>query len=152
MIKLQSIVGYSVGSLGTGIYNSVPAVLLLYFMTDTLGIGAGLASLAIFLPKIWDVVTDPFMGWLSDNTRSKRGRRRPYLLVGAILMSVTFVFLFTVPDYETPFERFLYVLIVFTASATAYTVFAVPYITIPAEISDNHHERTKIMSWRMLEM
>ncbi len=118
-------------------------------MTDTLGIGAGLASLAVFVPKIWDVVTDPVMGWLSDNTRSRWGRRRPWLLVGAILMSVSFIFLFTVPEYDETFTKFLYVLIVFTISATAYTVFAVPYLAIPAEISDDHHERTLIMSYRM---
>jgi len=148
-VSLRAIAGFGAGSLGTGIYSSVPSVLLLFFMTDTLGIAPGLASLAVFLPKIWDVVTDPVMGLISDRTRSRWGRRRPYLLAGALLMTVTFIFLFSVPDFETPRESFFYVLIVFTLSATAYTIYAVPYIAMPAEMSADHHQRTIIMSYRM---
>lgn len=144
-----TVLGYSAGSLGTGIYSSVPSVLLLFYMTDTLAIPAGLAAVAIFLPKAWDVVTDPVMGYISDHTRSKWGRRRPYLLIGALLMSTTFIFLFNAPDYASTGSKFLYVLIVFTLSATAYTVFAVPYISMPAEMSRDHKERTTIMSYRM---
>jgi glycoside/pentoside/hexuronide:cation symporter, GPH family len=144
--------GFGVGSLGTGIFNSVPAVLLLYFMTDTLGIAASLAAWAMFIPKIWDVVTDPLMGVISDRTHTRWGRRRPYMFVGAILMSVTFVFLFNVPEFESDRATFFYVMIVFTLSATAYTIFAVPYIAMPTEMSTDPHERTKIMTWRMAFM
>ncbi len=144
--------GFGVGSLGTGIFNSVPSVLLLYFMTDTLGIAAGLAAWAMFIPKFWDVVTDPLMGIISDRTHTKWGRRRPYMLVGAILMSVTFVFLFNVPEFESDRSTFLYVTAVFALSATAFTIFAVPYIAMPAEMSTDPHERTKIMTWRMVFM
>lgn len=148
-VSLATIVGFSAGSLGTGIYSSVPSVLLLYFMTDTLSIPPALAALAFFFPKIWDVVTDPVMGLISDRTRCPLGRRRPYLLLGAILMSLTFVGLFNVPEFDAPFTSFLYVLTIFTLSATAYTIFAVPYIAMPAEMSADHHERTVIMSFRM---
>lgn len=148
-LRVSTIAGYGVGSLGTGIYSSVPSVLLLFYMTQTLGIAPGLAGLAVFLPKIWDVVTDPVMGFISDHTKSPWGRRRPYLLAGAILMSVTFVFLFSAPELAEPFHSFLYVLIIFTLSATAYTIYAVPYIAMPAEMSSSHKERTVVMSVRM---
>ncbi len=144
--------GFGVGSLGTGIFSSVPSVLLLYFMTDTLGIAAGLAAWAMFIPKFWDVITDPLMGVISDRTHTRWGRRRPYMFVGAILMSVTFVFLFNVPEFETTRSTFLYVTVVFALSATAFTIFAVPYIAMPAEMSTDSHERTKIMTWRMVFM
>lgn len=144
--------GFGVGSLGTGIFNSVPSVLLLYFMTDTLGVTARLAAWAIFIPKFWDVITDPLMGLISDRTHTRWGRRRPYMFVGAILMSVTFVFLFNVPEFESDTGTFWYVTLVFALSATAFTVFAVPYIAMPAEMSDDPHERTKIMTWRMAFM
>ena len=148
-VNLGVILGYSVGSLGTGIYSSVPSVLLLFFMTDTLAIAPSLAALAFFFPKIWDVITDPIMGIVSDHTRSKMGRRRPYLLLGAILMSLTFIGLFNVPEFQSSTRSFVYILVVFTMSATAYTIFAVPYIAMPAEMSNDHHERTVIMSYRM---
>lgn len=148
-VSLGVILGFSVGSLGTGIYSSVPSVLLLFYMTDTLSIAPSLAAMAFFLPKIWDVITDPVMGVISDHTKSKMGRRRPYLLLGSILMSLTFVGLFNVPTFEASSSSFLYILIVFILSATSYTVFAVPYIAMPAEMSEDHHERTVIMSYRM---
>jgi Na+/melibiose symporter-like transporter len=143
------VLGFAIGSLGTGIYSITPSVLLLYFMTDTLGVSPSLAALAVALPKFWDVLTDPVMGVISDNTRTRWGRRRPYLLAGAISMSLSFVFLFSVPEFSTPTGSFAYVLVVYVVSATAYTIFAVPYISMPAEMSADPHERTVIMSYRM---
>ncbi len=90
-------VTYSLGSLGTGIISSVPSLLLLYFMTDVLGIPAGLAGVGIFVPRIWDMIFDPIMGTLSDRTRSKWGRRRPYLFFGSILSGLGFIILFSPP-------------------------------------------------------
>lgn len=148
-LSRKSLLGFGIGSLGTGIYSITPSVLLLYFMTDTLGVSPSLAALAVALPKLWDVVTDPVMGVISDNTRTRWGRRRPYLFAGAIAMSLSFVFLFSVPDFATPTGSFVYVLIVYVVSATAYTIFAVPYISMPAEMSTDPHERTIIMSYRM---
>lgn len=144
-----TLIGFSLGSLGTGIFSMAPSVLLLYFMTDILGIAASLAAVAMALPRFWDIFVDPLVGIASDRTRSRWGRRRPYLLVGAVLMSVSFIFLFSVPDIASPTARFLYVLIIFVISSTAYSVFSVPYITMPAEMSDDPRERTRIMSYRI---
>jgi Na+/melibiose symporter-like transporter len=138
-----------VGSIGTGIFSTTPGVLLLYFLTDTLAVPAALAGLAVFLPKAWDVVADPIMGFLSDRTRSRHGRRRPYLLAGALAMLVTYVFLFTVPVFDSPIASFWYVMVLFTLSATAYTVFAIPYVSMPAEMSEDSNERSRIVSYRM---
>ena len=143
------ILAYSMGSIGTGLYLTVPSILLLYYLTQILGIPPALAGLAVFIPRIWDVVTDPAMGWLSDRTRSPLGRRRPYLLVGAILTSLTFGFLFSAPVFPTPAMSFAYVLVIYVLSATAYTVYAVPYLSMPAEMSADSSERSRIMSYRM---
>ncbi len=149
VLKRRMLLGFGVGSLGPGIYSITPSVLLLYFMTDTLGVSAALAALAVALPKFWDVFSDPIMGVISDRTRSPWGRRRPYLLAGAFLMSVSFVFLFSVPESLSPRASFIYVLVVYVLSATVYTVYAVPYISMPAEMSKDPHQRTVIMSYRM---
>lgn len=140
---------FAVGSLGTGIYLTVPSILLLYFLTDVLGIEPFLAGLAVFVPRAYDILFDPVMGWLSDRTRSRLGRRRPYLLIGALGMAVTFVFLFNVPDLANPQAIFWYVLVVYALSATAYSVFAVPYLSMPSEMSRDPHVRTSIMALRM---
>ena len=140
---------YSIGSLGTGIYLTVPSVLLLYYLSDVLGVPPALAGAAVFVPRIWDVVTDPVMGWISDRTRSPWGRRSPYLLLGALLVSGSFIFLFSAPGFAKPMSSFVYVLVVYILSATAYTIFAVPYIAMPAEMSTNPHERSSIMAFRM---
>ena len=75
-------IGYSTGSLVTGAFGTVPGLLLLPYLTDTLGVAAGLAGMLVLLPKAWDVVVNPVAGRLSDRTRTRWGARRPYLLVG----------------------------------------------------------------------
>ena len=148
-LSSKKLLGFGLGSLGTGIFSTTPGVLLLYFLTDTLGVPAALAGLAVFLPKAWDVIADPMMGFISDRTRSRFGRRRPYLLAGAIGMAITYVFLFTVPVFASPITSFWYVMILFALSATAYTVFAIPYVSMPAEMSADSNERTRILAYRM---
>ena len=72
--------GYALGSLATGAFGTVPGLLLLPYLTDTLGVAAGLAALLVLLPKAWDVLVNPVAGRISDRTRSRWGARRPYLL------------------------------------------------------------------------
>ncbi|MEZ4452841.1 MAG: MFS transporter [Nannocystaceae bacterium] len=151
LLPRKVVVGYGLGSLGTGIYTTVPGLLLLYYMTDVLGVAAGLAGLAILVPKLWDVFTDPWMGHLSDRTRSRWGRRRPYLLAGALTLPIFFGLLFTTPILE-PTGSFVYTLALFALCASAFTVYSVPYIAMPAEMSDDYHEATRLMAYRMAFM
>lgn len=141
--------GYGLGSIGTGVYNTVPGLLLLYYMTDTLGIAAGLAGLAIFIPKLWDVITDPWMGSISDRTTSRWGRRRPYLLAGGLSLPVLFALLFMTPDFGDPMLAFAWVVGFYVLCATAFTVFAIPYVAMPTEMTDDYDEVTTLMAWRM---
>ncbi|MFM7202603.1 MAG: MFS transporter [Myxococcota bacterium] len=145
-------VGYGLGSLGTGLYGTVPGLLLLYFMTQVLGIEAGLAGTAIFLPKVWDVIIDPFMGMATDRTRSRWGRRRPWLLAGALLLPLSFWAMFTVPALDSSTQRGLYVSALYVLAALGFTFFQIPYIAMPAELSPDPHERTRIVSYRMAFM
>jgi GPH family glycoside/pentoside/hexuronide:cation symporter len=143
--------GYGLGSMGTGMYATVPGLLLLYYMTDVLGIGAGLAGLAIFVPRMWDVISDPLMGSISDRTRSRWGRRRPYLLAGGLTLPVFFGFLFSAPQLS-PGAAFAFTMVMYALCATAFTVFQVPYIAMPAEMTDDYHETTRLMAYRMALM
>lgn len=141
--------GYALGSVGTGIYNTVPGLLLLYYMTDTLGISAWLAGLAIFVPKLWDVITDPWMGSISDRSHTRWGRRRPWLLLGGLTLPPVFALMFMTPDFAEPMLRFAWVTGFYILCATAFTIFAIPYISMPAEMTDDYHETTRLMAWRM---
>src|SRR5262244_1211818 len=86
--------GYATGSLVTGSFGTVPGLLLLPYLTDTLGVAAGLAGLLVLLPKAWDVVVNPVAGRLSDRTTSRWGARRPYLLFGGLSLAVLFASIF----------------------------------------------------------
>src|SRR5206468_6745137 len=82
-------IGWGIGTLGPVIVLSATNALLLRFITDFVGLSAAVASALIGLSKLYDAFADPAMGWISDHTRSRAGRRRPYLLVGGALLAVS---------------------------------------------------------------
>ncbi len=89
--------GYGLGSVATGSFGTVPGLLLLPYLTDRLGIAAGLAGVIVFLPKAWDVVLNPIAGGISDRSTNPAGRRRPFLLRAGLTLAVAFVLLFSGP-------------------------------------------------------
>lgn len=139
---------YGAGSIGAGIFSTIPGLLLLFYLTDTLGVSAGLAGLAVLLPKLWDIATDPVVGAWSDRSRSRWGRRRPFLLAGALTLPPCFIGLFMAPVGD-PMAAFAWVLVAFCLAATAFTLFQVPYASMPAEMSADYHERTTLVAYRM---
>jgi Na+/melibiose symporter-like transporter len=142
-------VGYGLGSVATGTFGTVPGLMLLPYLTDTLGVAAALAGLIVLLPKAWDVVLNPIAGRISDRTVDPRGRRRPFLLRGGLLLAAFFALLFAGPDLGSTVFDALWVLVMFVACATAYSFFQVPYVAMPAEITDSYAERTRLMTWRV---
>ena len=90
-------VGYASGGIATGAFGTVPGLLLLPYLTDSLCISALLAGLIVFLPKAWDVILNPITGRVSDRFATARGTRRPFLLWGGIGLAVGFVLLFSGP-------------------------------------------------------
>lgn len=142
-------VAYAAGAIGTAVFGTVPGLLLLYFLTDTLGVPAGLAGLTLATGKLWDVVLDPAVGALSDRTQSRLGRRRPWMLTGGLLMPVAFALVFAVPDLPSPTARWLWVLGAFVLASTAFAVFQVPFVAMPAEMTRDGREQTVLMAWRM---
>jgi GPH family glycoside/pentoside/hexuronide:cation symporter len=141
--------GYGVGMVGGQIFRDAPALLLLFFMTDTLAIPAALAGLAVFLPKLWVVVCDPLVGAWSDRTQSRWGRRRPFVFWGALLSGLTFVALFNVPSFESPTAAAIYMTLIYTLASTAFSLFSIPYFSMATEFTEDTHERTTILAWRV---
>ncbi|MBB5872540.1 Na+/melibiose symporter-like transporter [Allocatelliglobosispora scoriae] len=140
--------GYAMGSLATGAFGTVPGLLLLPYLTDTMGITAFLAGLLVLVPKAWDVLINPVAGRISDRTQSRWGARRPYLLFGGLAMAACFAAIFIAP-FGTGGGGGLYVAVAFLVTATAFAFFQVPYVAMPAEMTDGYAERTRLMTWRI---
>jgi glycoside/pentoside/hexuronide:cation symporter, GPH family len=136
--------GYSLGSLATGAFGTVPGLLLLPYLTDTLGITAALAGVLVLAPKAWDVLLNPVVGRISDRS----GTRRPFLLGGGLALAVLFAAIFAGP-FRSGVPAALYVALAFLATATAFAFFQVPYVAMPAELTDSYTERTRLMTWRV---
>ncbi|MDO8121899.1 MFS transporter [Isoptericola sp. b490] len=140
--------GYGLGSVATGAFGTVPGLLLLPYLTDRLGVAAGLAGVIVLLPKAWDVLMNPVAGGVSDRSTSPAGRRRPFLLRAGLTLAVLFVLLFSGPTSPRGIAAG-WVVVLFLACATAYAFFQVPYVAMPAELTDDYAERTRLMSWRV---
>ncbi|GAA5034030.1 MFS transporter [Microbacterium fluvii] len=141
---------YAAGSLGTGGFATLPGLVLTYYLTDSLGVAALAAGAVITVAKIWDVVIDPVIGALTDRDLARHGSRRRLMLVGALALPVLFALTFAVPPALGPVIGALWVLIAFTATATAFSLFQVPYIALPAELTPDYDERTRLLTWRVV--
>lgn len=113
-----------------------------------LGVNPALVSFAIFSARLWDAFTDPTMGSISDNTRGRFGRRRPYMLLGGVLAALMFVALWWVPESMPEMGHFLWFLIGSLVFYTFYTIFSVPYNALSYELSPSYNERTRIMAFK----
>ncbi len=140
---------FGIGDISNNIFIVTTGMYLLFFMTNVLGIDPALAGMMLLFPKIWDVISDPIMGALSDVTRSRFGRRRPYLLYGAIPFGLAFFVLFIAPAHETEFANALQVSLLFALGCTLFTIVNVPYASMVPEMSDDYNERMSITSFRM---
>jgi GPH family glycoside/pentoside/hexuronide:cation symporter len=141
--------GYGSGSVATGAFGTVPGLMLLPYLTDSLGIAAIVAGFIVFVPKAWDVVLNPIAGRISDRTVDPRGPRRPWLLRAGLTLAVAFALLFAAPAMGSTVAEAGWVLVCFLVCATAYGFFQVPYVSMPAEMTSSYDERTRLMTWRV---
>ncbi|MGF3053997.1 MFS transporter [Microbacterium sp. YY-03] len=149
-LSAGTIARYSIGSIGTGGFATLPGLVLAYYLTDNLGVAAATAGLIITLAKLWDVVIDPLIGALSDRQRIRYGTRIGFMKLGAIALPTLFALTFAVtPSWGTVVGT-IWVLIAFTGAATAFSLFQVPYLALPAELTTSYDERTRLLTWRVM--
>lgn len=148
-IRVPTRLAYGFATLGTGSFLVVPQLFLLFFMTEHLNIPAVWASFTLLLPKMWEFLTDPYIGLRSDRSRGPWGRRHPFMLAGAILLSLGIALVFNVPQFENPQPRWLYVTAMFVLATTGYALFSVPYTALLGEMTADRHERTRLVALRM---
>ena len=140
---------YGIGDYAICLYWSGVGFYLLYFYTDVVGISPLMAGWIYALGIAWDAVTDPFMGYIAERTRTKMGSYRPYIYYGSIPLALSFVLLLWVPPYEGLF-LFIFLLLVNLIHRTCFTIVSVPYSSLTARITDDSDERTKLTTARML--
>jgi len=143
-------IGWAIGELGVAFYIGVSMAFFMYFLTEGLLISATYAGMALFLPRIWDAITDPLMGIISDKTHSTMGRRRPYILVGSLLFGLTFWLTLTPPAGLSEIGYVFYFSMMYILVGTAFTIFDIPYSAMAAEMTSDYKERTNLIGYKMM--
>ena len=148
-LNLKTRLGYGIGDIAICLYWSGVGLYLLYFYTDVVGISPSLAGLIYGIGMLWDAVTDPFMGYIAERTRTKWGVYRPYLLFGNVPLALSFVLLFWVPPFE---GAMLFSFLLFTnlLHRTCFTIVSVPFSSLTPRITSDSQERTNLTGFRML--
>ena len=147
-IKLKEKLGYGVGDLASGLYLNFFGFFLFYFLVDLNGLAPAAISLMLLLTKLVDAVTDPMMGAISDRTRSRWGRYRPYMLFGAVPFGFFGVLVFAAPDLS-PTGLLIWAYVTYTLAMLVYTFVNVPYGGLLGVISPSAEQRGSVTAYRM---
>jgi sugar (glycoside-pentoside-hexuronide) transporter len=126
------------------------AIFLPNYYTDDLGVTAGMLSWVFLIGRFWDAITDPAMGYISDTTRSRWGRRRPYFILAAVPIWITFYLIWSPNPSHPPTTLFVYLLICYLLLYTFWTVFFVPYHSLGMELTSDYDERTRLFAVRQV--
>ena len=148
-LNLKTRLGYGIGDIAICLYWSGVGLYLLYFYTDVIGISPSLAGLIYGIGMFWDAITDPFMGYVAERTRTKWGVYRPYLLFGNIPLALSFILLFWAPPFEGTL-LFLFLLFANILHRTCFTLVSVPFSSLTPRITSDSKERTNLTGFRML--
>ena len=140
---------YGVGDIGFSLTSTIMGVYFLFFLVEVVGLRPGIAVIPIFVGKIWDFVNDPIFGYISDRTRSRWGRRRPYLLFGALPLAFTFTMLWYKPGFESTTALVAYYSIAYIIFEASATMLYMPYFALTPELTSDYDERTSLTSYRM---
>ena len=141
---------FALGDIFQGGFFNVVNFFYSIFLTDVVGINPIWAANVFLLGKVWDAVTDPAMGIISDNTRSRFGRRRPYFLLGAPLVVISFMMMWYPLSSGSDISKIIFYVFAYMLMNTASTIVSVPFLAMSAELSTDYNERTSITNIRMI--
>lgn len=139
---------YGIGQAAEGLKNTALGAFVLFYYNQVLGLPGTLAGLALAIALVCDAFTDPLAGSLSDNLRSRYGRRHPFMYASALPLAVTFYLLFVPPAGLSDSALFIWLTVTVVATRLAMTLYHVPHIALGAELSEDYQERTRIVSFR----
>jgi GPH family glycoside/pentoside/hexuronide:cation symporter len=139
---------YGSGDLGFSLTSTIVAAYFAIFLTDVVGVRAGVAAIAIAIGRTWDYVNDPLFGYISDHTHTRWGRRRPFLLFGPIPFAIVFTLMWWRPPIQGDLALVAYYAFVYVLYDAAATMIYMPYFALTPELTWDYDERTSLTSVR----
>ncbi len=139
---------YGSGDWGLSSIGMMRSIFYALYLTDVVGIEPRLASIGALVGIVWDAINDPLIGMLSDRMKTRWGRRRPFLLWFAFPFGLSFVILWSAPNWESQIALMIYVTLAFMISDTLTTLVAMPYLALTPELTRDYDERTTLSSFR----
>lgn len=149
LLSFKEKAGYALGDAASNFFFQFFGLFLMFYYTDIVGISAGAVGTMMLVTRMFDAITDPLMGALSDRTRTRWGRFRPWLLWVAIPYAVTGVAMFLCPDLGER-GKLIYAYVTYSAMMLAYTAINVPYSALMGVMSDSSEDRTRLSSFRFI--
>ena len=134
---------YGIGALGKDLVYAIVATYLMFYFTDVVGLNPAFVGTLFLAARLWDAVNDPMMGMLVDNTRTKWGKFRPWIMVGTIINAVVLVFMFRKPDLDGA-ALYAYYSVMYILWGMTYTIMDIPYWSMLPSLSNDKEEREKI--------
>ena len=147
-LSTREIISYGLPRFGSAAMFLAVGIYLPKFYTDIVILAPAFIGWTFLIGRLWDGFTDPVMGYLSDRTKSKMGRRRPYFLISAIPVGIAYYFLWSPPHALTGWELFVYLPAVYLLTYTFWTIFSIPHSSLGAELTMDYHERTVLTGVR----
>ena len=144
-VSFSQKIAFGFGMLANQMFPAVISIFMVV-LVQRLGFPGWMWGFVMIFPRLFDAITDPIMGFISDNTKSKWGRRRQYVLLGAIIMGFSFIVMWQLQRENSIDYNFIYFLSWSLLFYVGLTIFSVPYVAMGYEMSDNFHERTNIMA------
>ncbi len=149
-LTLKTKLSYGSGDFGFALTTTMLALVFAIFLTDVVGISPTLAAMAIFIGRTWDYISDPIAGYITDRTRTRWGKRRPYLLFGAIPFGFTFAMMWWIPPIASEMGLAVYYSAMYFLFDTVLTFTVMPYFALTPELADDYDGRTTLTSFRMV--
>jgi GPH family glycoside/pentoside/hexuronide:cation symporter len=139
---------YGSADLGFSLLSTILGAYFAIFLTDVVGVSPGIAAAAIFIGRSWDYINDPIFGHLTDRTRTRWGRRRPYLLIGPIPFGLSFLMLWWIPPWQGSLPLAIYYAFAYVLFDAAATMIYMPYYALTPELASDYDERTSLTTYR----
>ena len=152
-LSFSTKLAYGSGDFGPAVTANILVFYLLFFLTDVAGLSAGLAGSVLMIGKIFDAINDPFVGILSDRTRTRWGRRLPWMLAGILPFVLIYLLQWTIPHFSDDLQvnqwgLFAYYVVIGIIFNLFYTAVNLPYTALTPELTQDYNERTSLNSFR----
>ncbi|MGL6064138.1 MAG: melibiose:sodium transporter MelB [Fusobacteriaceae bacterium] len=144
MLGFKGKLSYGIGALGKDYACAIVYIYLMFYFTDVVGLAPAFVGTLFLVARMWDAINDPAMGMIVDNTRTKWGKFRPWILIGTVLNAVVLVAMFTIPNGLAGKGLYAYVSIVYILWGMTYTIMDIPYWSMIPSLSKNKKEREQI--------